>query len=409
MVLTITNSAGLTSTIANSITVNPNPTVNVSLPAICAGQSDTLTASGATAYNWSSGSSANPLIVSPTQTTTYTVTGTNTGCVGTAEVIVNPLPQISVNNEMICQGNPVTLTAAGGTSYTWSGGLSGNPVTVTPAASTTYTVTGTDGNGCSNTVTSMVIVNAAPAVTTSPAQLICLGESVTLNTTGTNLVSYLWDPAATLSSATAPDPVATPLVTTTYTVTATDNMGCSGTGSTVITLSAVTAGFAYGPPNPADPMTIAFTDQSGTNAVSWAWDFGNGTYSAIQNPTVTYTQPGTYTVMLIVTNTEGCTDTIVQEVTVIPPFEMTIPNVFSPNSDGYNDTFGPKMEGFETFRMVIYNRWGGLVYETDSYDKLWDGTHNGNPAADGVYYFIIDVHTYAKIVYSEKGTVTLMR
>ncbi|MFH0893380.1 MAG: gliding motility-associated C-terminal domain-containing protein [Bacteroidota bacterium] len=411
--VTGTNSNGCTGTALSIVTVNPTPNVTVNSPSICPGATATLTASGANTYAWSSGLSGNPATASPATTTTYTVTGTSSaGCIGTGTTVVTvqPNPTITVNNATVCLGEVATLTAAGATTYAWSGGLNGNPATTSPNNTITYTVTGTDGNGCTNTANAVVTVNPLPVVTTGLNQTICLGESTSLSVNGTNLVAYLWSPTTGLSSPTAPDPIATPLATTTYTVTATNNFGCSNTGSTIVNVSSVTASFFGGPANLDEPLIITFADQSSANAINWQWDFGNGTYSNLQNPVVTYSQAGPYIVMLIVTNAENCVDTIIQEIIVKPKFEITIPNVFTPNADGYNDVFGPKMVGFETFHMLIFNRWGRLLFETGSYSDLWDGgTNSGKEAPDGVYYFIMEIVINSNRTISEKGNVTLIR
>jgi gliding motility-associated-like protein len=178
------NLNGCISTDSVTITVNPQPNVTATAnpTSICIGDSAILTATGATSYSWAlSTSPGNPIstsstfVVYPTVTTTYILTGTNSfSCsnTNTVTVTVNPLPvvQISALNDTICNGDTLTLTATGATSYTWSvlGGATigtGPSVQVFPITATTYVVIGTNGNSCSNSDTISVVVNPAATIT----------------------------------------------------------------------------------------------------------------------------------------------------------------------------------------------------------------------------------------------------
>lgn len=144
------------------ITVNPIPTLTItSTPSngiVCIGSQATLTASGATTYNWSGGIT-NGIPFSINTTTTYTVTGTSGGCQATDSITltVAALPAVTAtsnppDNDVLCMGTYVTLNGAGAATYSWSGGVTdGNPFPI--LASETFTVTGTDTNGCQNTAT----------------------------------------------------------------------------------------------------------------------------------------------------------------------------------------------------------------------------------------------------------------
>ena len=157
-------------------------------------------------------------------------------------------------------------------------------------------------------------------------------------------------------------------------------------------------------------MPVSFTDAS-TNAVSWNWDFGNGNTSTSSNPTETYSSPGIYTVTLIVTNADGCTDTtyLVVIVTDVPGV-IDVPNVFTPNGDGINDVFIPYTEGLAEFTMEIYDRWGVLMTTTSSVNTGWNGkTTSGNDATDGTYYYIIRATAYNGTLFERSGFFTLIR
>lgn len=151
--------------------------------------------------------------------------------------------------------------------------------------------------------------------------------------------------------------------------------------------------------------SYVFIDQT-AGATSWAWDFGDGGTSTQQNPTHDFPTAGTYTVVLTVTNANGCTD---QDTVVITVLEgLIIPNVFTPNGDGVNDEFYISSSGFSEYRMEIYDRWGVKIFESDSQNVRWDGrTTSGAQCSDGTYYFILTAITPSQD-YSTTGFVTLI-
>ncbi len=142
-----------------------------------------------------------------------------------------------------------------------------------------------------------------------------------------------------------------------------------------------------------DFTDISFIDQT-SNASQWNWDFGDGTNSNSQNPTHTYTTSGTYTVLLSVTNSAGCTNSIFQVIEILN--DIIIPNVITPNGDGVNDFFTIKTFGLKEYELTIWNRWGSKVFSSSSATIHWDGKVNGNPAPDGVYFYILNAHTSNK-------------
>ncbi|MBK7818113.1 MAG: T9SS type A sorting domain-containing protein [Sphingobacteriaceae bacterium] len=152
-----------------TVTVNQGPTVNVSSSnsVICIGGSATLSVNGANSYTWVPGSSTNTsIIISPTATTIYTVTGTatNNACSTkkTHTLLVGQLPvvNISSSNSIICAGGSATLSANGASSYTWTPGSSTNTsIVVSPSITTIYTVASTGTTGCVGTKMYTLSVN----------------------------------------------------------------------------------------------------------------------------------------------------------------------------------------------------------------------------------------------------------
>jgi len=217
-----------------TITVNALPTVSVTVntATVCAGTMDTLTASGTvTSYTWNTTATTASITPSPTVTTTYTVMGTDANnCMNweTATINVNALPILSITataGYSVCPNTLDTLKASGtATSYIWNTTHAVTDYTVHPFNTTTYTLTGVGADGCKNTMIQVITVYPRPTLTvTASSGTVCTGSPTTLSTvTGSVAVtSYSWSTSATTTSITA-----TPTITTTYSVTGTSAEGC---------------------------------------------------------------------------------------------------------------------------------------------------------------------------------------
>jgi subtilisin family serine protease len=246
---TVTYTLGTCSTtVTSTVTVNPNPVVTVNSPVICAGSGGTLTATASSAggtYLWSTGATTASIFVTPSSTTSYTVTYTLGSCstTVTSVVTVNPNPIVSVSNPTICSGNSTIITSTvsptGGT-YLWSTGAMSGSLFVTPSTTTSYTLTYTFG-GCSTTATSTVTVNPSPVITSIVATptALCPGSPVSITVNATGASTYLW------TASPLPNPVpnnvpvisVSPTVTTTYTVVVTSSSGCTATGSVSVPIA----------------------------------------------------------------------------------------------------------------------------------------------------------------------------
>ena len=120
----------------------------------------------------------------------------------------------------------------------------------------------------------------------------------------------------------------------------------------------------------------------------WEWDFDDGTTSTDSLPFHTYNDIGDYDIQLIVTSGLDCKDTLVVPVSVVEG--LIVPNVFTPNNDGWNDVFDVRTSDVGPFKIEIYNRWGNVVFETTSPQISWDGsTLAGVEASAGTYYYVI--------------------
>ncbi|MFH0893368.1 MAG: PKD domain-containing protein [Bacteroidota bacterium] len=308
---TVTGTAGgNTGTATSVVTVTPIPVITVNSPTICAGQTATLTAGGGTTYSWSTGASTNPINVSPGATTTYTVSGTTSGCTGstTSIVNVNPIPVITVNSPTICAGQTATLTAGGGTTYSWSTGASTNPINVSPGATTTYTVSGTT-TGCTGSTTSIVNVTPIPVITVN-SPTICAGQTATLTAGGGT--TYSWSTGASTNPINV-----SPGATTTYTVSGTTS-GCTGSTTSIVNVNPIPV-ITVNSPTICAGQTATLTAGGGT---TYSWNTGAATNPINVSPgaTTTYTVSGT---------TSGCmgSTTSIVNVNPIPVITVNSPTI----------------------------------------------------------------------------------
>lgn len=221
-------------------------TVSSDETTICAGSSATITASGATSYSWAPSAGLNntitsTVITSPNSTVTYTVFGATNTCYDTATITIPVVSGISVyasaSPSSVCKGSSSVLTASGASTYSWlSPGISAptaDSVTVTPSVTTTYTVVGSV-TSCVDTTTVTVNINPLPAIDAGESQTIAIGSTAGLQASGA--VSYNWSPSDNLSCTSCSNPEATPLQTTTYSVTGTDANGCTKVSTVVVSV-----------------------------------------------------------------------------------------------------------------------------------------------------------------------------
>lgn len=279
-----------------SITVNNTATLSVTNATVCAGQTATLTANGATTYTWlPSGVTGSSFTDNPAATTVYTVIGANGSCtaIATATIDVGSSVSISINQPTICSGASATLIATSpATTYTWSTGANSNSIVINPAITTTYSVAGNAGS-CSASGFATVTVNSPPTLTVNGVTAICAGQTTTLTASGAN--TYTWLPGSISASSL----VVSPLTNTDYTLTGTDAFGCSASTTVSITVSAtgtinITASSASVCPGETTVLT------ANGIATTYTWLPMN-----VNSTTVAVT-PLTNTDYTVVSNSGGC-------------------------------------------------------------------------------------------------------
>lgn len=440
---------------------------------LCNGSSVTLTSNSATNNLWSTGDTTQSITV--TQAGSYQLTVSNFCGAATDNVVVttanNPVAVINASGPLtFCQGGSVTLTASGGTSYSWSSGQQSASINVN--ASGTYTVTVT--NACGSAAADVVVdVIPLPAVSVAPANTanFCTGATVDLTattnvpqnliwsnnqTTPTIAVSIAGTYTATVTNACGtasasvvvsetPQPQAAIItsgptnlcngesVTLTFsgvgnpiwstgaqtnsivvnstaniTVTATNSCG-SVSANQNVTVSGPTAQFIANPPNGSAPLNVLFTNNS-TGGTIFSWSFGDGGSSTVNSPSHTYNDAGSFVAQLIVIDANGCTDTATTIILVDDEVSISFPNIFTPNGDSFNEYFKVSATGIKDFNTTIYNRWGNLIFTLTDPTQEWDGnTKSGSEASPGVYFVVVNYTTTLGKAGELKGTLTLTR
>ncbi len=155
---------------------------------------------------------------------------------------------------------------------------------------------------------------------------------------------------------------------------------------------------------------VSFFDQSVGEVVDWKWEFGDGFDSDEIDPIHTYDSPGTYPVILTVTDRTGCQTVKTTTLEITEGYRIMTPTAFTPNGDGNNDFFRPRMLGLTKVRLIIYNTWGEVIFSTDDVEtKGWDGTAMGKPAENGNYVFKLIGLSFNGLKVEREGIFALMK
>ncbi len=447
--------ATVTDSIIMSVTPSVTPAVSVQVSpndTACVGdnlQFTAITQNGGTApvYQWhvnagNAGTNSSSFASSTLNTgdvVTVSLTS-NAVCSSPVNAVSSPVtltihpfvtPSVSITStppDTICVGASIVFLATpvnGGTtpSYQWTvNGIAngGNNSSFTSSAlvqGDAVTVQMTSNEMCITSVTTAsnsILISTYPLVNviaTGNAD-VCPKTPVVLQAIASGgkgaPYNYSWDHAAGNSGTVT----VTPVVTTTYTVSATD--ACASplaTASVLVTIKpAPTALYSYSPNDPTSlNPEVTFTDLS-AHAINWLWHFGDGDTSTVQNPAHRFPATGTYDVSLVVLNVAGCTDTVSFRIIVKEDLAFFVPNSFSPNGDGKNETFSPMGSSITDFEMIIYDRWGNEIFVGGPLNP-WTGTIKGGKelAPVGMYIYRIDLKDSKFDKQIVTGGVTLIR
>jgi gliding motility-associated-like protein len=393
--VTATNANGCVATDTITITQLPSPSINFQGNTIvCVGQEALIQAnSGFTTYQWSNGlSTANVYLTAGT----YNLTVSDSfGCQATDSVVISNFPTsvMDISGVLgVCAGNTTTLTASANFSnWLWNNGAQTPTIVVGPG---TYGLSATDINGCIVSDTTTVALWPTPLIEILGDTYICTGQETFLQA-NPGFVSYQWSDGQNTADVN--------LGAGAYILTVVDSLGCQASEDITVTASAPTA--AITDPTNVINLNSPIELQSSSTAgffplAAWYWNFGDGNYSNLENPTNTYTEAGTYTINLVVTDELGCTDITNYIIEFDPGFTYYVPNAFTPDGDGLNQIFLPIFSAAidpTNYQMLIYNRWGELIFETRDPNVGWDASYgpNGHACQTGTYTYVIAFGTTA--------------
>lgn len=384
--LIVTNTGGCTDTVTKTVTVHPTPVANASISTStgCSPLTVTFTNNSVNAntYQWIFGDGNTSTSSNPVHT--YTTAGsfnvsliatTSQGCTDTfnfaTPVVVNQTPVANFTRTPVTSCSPATVifnSTSGQLNnpvYHWdfANGQTGNAQsdTITYTAGLYYvSLVVTNTGGCSDTSVKSVVVNQTPTAAASISVTQgCSPVTVSFTNNSLNATSYIWN-FGNGATSTASDPVYTYTTPGVYPVvlTATSAAGCVDSVLLPLPISVYenpVAAFTSNPASGCAPLNVSFQNNS-TGLVNpvYDWDFGNGQTSTAANPSMNFDTAGVYAVTLIVSNTGGCSDTIVKNITVYgmataaatvsdttgcTPFAVTFTNN-SVNATAYSWNFG---------------------------------------------------------------------
>jgi gliding motility-associated-like protein len=418
-----------------TLTINPAPTASVtSNVSICDGDTTQLNATGGGTYTWNTTQNGSQITVSPSNNTLYIVTVTNTyGCKDsdTAAVIVNPLPSPNGNDINLHYNTDTVLTidiASGDYSYQWNPDtflIAGHDTLASPRTkelteSREFFVSVTnDQTGCSDTTSVNVTITSIPlsviaGTDTAVDQNVsmCIGDMITLNafpTGGTGSYSLKWDTvplndASLISNSSSI--IVSPTETITYVLQANDGVEISKDSITVFVNPLPVTSVQPEDTTVVSNATIPLYAEGGTDYL-WQPEKYLIDDDTLQAPRA---QPVIPTLFIVrVTNQYGCHsyDTIIVDTMAC---RLWVPEAFTPNGDQINDVFKAEGFGIDDFNMILFNRWGEQIFESNSLDIGWDGSLNDNTQhIQSVGYLIKATCQDNKTIIEKKGNIYIVK
>jgi gliding motility-associated-like protein len=310
-------------------------------------------------------------------------------------IVIDDIPVPNAKSTSpVCINTPLTFTAQNGYTYLWTGpgGFSSTDASpVIASASLTdagkYYVFVTTKGGCTKSDSTNVIVSALPVADAGTDATICESTSTSLQASGG--IKYFWEPSQGLSSIIIANPTASPLVTSTYTVTVSNQYNCSAKDSVTVTVLKKPTANAGPDKKITEGQSVILNGVAGGDTASYFWtppQFISST--TILAPVVDPENDITYT--LHVVSGDGC-GTATDDVFVRVFKKIKVPNAFSPNGDGINDVWNiEQLITYPESEIQVFNRYGQPVFKSKGYSIPWNGIFNGKPVPVGTYYYTID-------------------
>lgn len=330
------------------------------------------------------------------------VTSTAQGCTDSMsiQVLVQDMPIANFTFADDCEEETIqftnTTTIGGGTNTTgliWNWNLGNSNTSSVKNPSTTYNVNGTynvtlsvsSPGGCVADTTKQIEIFPNP-VADFNSTIVCFGEITQINdasTVSSGTISS-WNYTIENLNYTVQNPM--------YQFSASGNFnvkqvvqtqdGCvDSITKTLVVYSLPIANFDFNPSDLSIFQTRTCFNNLSQGAVSYFWDYGfGGTTSVLEEQCIEFPREvnGFYDVFLSVTNQYGCLDTIIKTIEVQDEFLIFVPNTFTPDNDGVNDIFLPKMSGIDKIDFYIFNKWGDQIFYTDKPNEGWDGKFKNN-------------------------------
>jgi gliding motility-associated-like protein len=407
----IYNLLGCQDTAFTTVLVNPIPVAQTSNAVMCFGDVINLIATAnisGGSYLWSTNATNDTISISPSSTSSYTVTYTLNNCTSpaaTAQVTVHPIPVVTLTSATICESDPVTLTATPdllGGSYAWgSNGIAGGPnQTFSPLQDTTLSVVYTLNNCPSIPASGTVTVHPLPIVTFTATPIEgCAPLAVTFTADDVTNTTYSWSTSNGLSaSGVAPTIVFPNGGTFDVSLASTTSFGCYDTHTELAYIyveDLPVADFE----SPISVFTqeaqyVMFSNLS-LGATNYVWDFGDGQFVSDFEPSHVFqnTMNG-YTITLTALTDLQCSDATSVSIGYQYNELLYIPNSFTPDGDQNNQIFCPVFfSGYDpqNYEFTIYNRWGEVIFESHNALVGWDGTYGQDAleAPTGMYTYRI--------------------
>lgn len=383
----------------------PIATINPSVVSLCSGQSATLQANSnaSSTYMWSNGVTSSSITVNTPGIYTVTVSNACGNTSQTASVTAASSTSVSVtsSNTLICSAQTTTLNANGGIgTYVWSTGATTSVITVSNGG--VYTVTLSNSCGQSSSSVSITVIPNPTVSITSQNNTPCL-DSLTILVANSNANNYNW------SNGTISTNSISVLTSGVYSVSVSNSCGIGTASIQVTNAIPVIANISASPTSGYAPLNVSFINNS-VNATSYIWNYGNGINANTQTVSnQIYNNSGNYEVILTASN-GVCTDS---DTLLIKVFDeestFYIPNAFTPNGDGINDFFYVKAINIKEFNMIIFDRWGLKLFETNDITNRWDGKVHGQLISDGTYYYLIKAKKINDDEFEKQGHVTLFK
>ena len=341
------------------------------------------------------------------QTTTYYLVRSNQACNSdTTQALFTlytaPAQPVISNQFDVCENAAIpALQSASFDSVTWFSDALATQVISTglnyqPSSVGTFYLHASNAHCSSNLQTVTLTQIPLPVV-----QLTVVGDSVICHTSSVTLAANATAPI-TWSTGAQSDSI---FVSTpgTYTVSTSNICGAMSQSKTIVDITP-DASFSLSTYSGAAPLNVSLT----TAAANCDWFLNGNAYQWSQNQEE-FTEAGVFTFMQRCDNA-GCIDTFYRQVEVSnEQFLLEIPNSFTPNGDGFNDQWKWKINGVHSIQTIVFDRWGQEVLEWKSASANWDGSANGNPVPDGVYFFVVRGKDIKDKDFEQNGSVTILR